>query len=310
MNAGKHRVDRFTHWTTAGVSILNGAVGDYLVRRNNSLAIDMAFVHRGRGLTLEKDALRAAYPDSDGHLCIFLHGLCCSESSWQFPDHDAAAGKTYGSLLHDEMGVTSLFVRYNTGLSIAENGRRLARLLDALLGAFPVPVREIVLFGHSMGGLVARSAAVAGGAWLPLVSKMFYFGTPHEGADLAKIAHTTAAILDAMPSRVSRLIGGIFDMRSEGIKDLREGLGATGSQSDAQSIRHYLVAGTLADDPQHPISRVLGDGLVRVPDTPEYAGNASRVRTVVFPGLHHMALAHDMDVYRQIKDWMREGADA
>jgi pimeloyl-ACP methyl ester carboxylesterase len=307
MSPGKDPTNRFTQWTAAGVSMLNGAFGDYLVRRNNGLAIDMAFMHRGRALAMEKDAFRVAYPATDGRLCIFLHGLCCNEASWEFSDTGGGSGQTYGGLLQMEIGMTPMFVRYNTGLPIAENGKRLAALLDALLGAFPVAIREIVLVGHSMGGLVARSAAAAGGAWLPLLGKMFYLGTPHEGADLAKFAHGTAAALDAMPSRVSRLVSDILDLRSDGIKDLRDGLGSAGAMAEAaQSVRHYLIAGTLADDPDHPVSRLLGDGLVRVPGAADFAGHEQKIRVGIFPGVHHMALAHDMAVYRQIREWMME----
>ncbi len=333
MGAAQDPVDRVTHWTAAGVGILNGIFGDYLVRRSNGLAIAMAFRHSGQALALEPSALQAAYPACDGRICIFLHGLCCTEASWQFSAEGNGTGQTYGSLLHDEIGITPMFVRYNTGLPIAENGRRLAGMLDALLAAFPVTIREIVLVGHSMGGLVARSACTAarsaaasggpGGAWLPLLGKAFYLGTPHEGADLEKFAQATGTVLDAMPGRVSRLIGDILDLRSEGIKDLRTGLGAVdtvadiGSRDDADSIRHYLVAGTLADDPQHPVSRLLGDGLVRMPDTTDVAegaqsgakSDAQRVQIAIFPGVHHMALAHDMGVYRQIRDWMTDKVD-
>ncbi|HEX8957598.1 MAG TPA: hypothetical protein VF798_15055, partial [Burkholderiaceae bacterium] len=144
-------------------------------------------------------------------------------------------------------------------------------------------------------------------AWLPLLARMIYLGTPHEGADLEKFAYTTAAVFDAMPSRVSRLIGDILDLRSDGIKDLRDGLGAAGTmQNAAQSTRHYLAAGTLADDPDHPLNRILGDGLVRVPDMEGFAAGEQQIRVGIFPGVHHMALAHNVDVYRQIRDWMLE----
>ena len=51
-----------------------------------------------------------------------------------------------------------LYLRYNTGRHVSENGRDWRTLLDAARARWPVEVHEIALIGHSMGGLVARSA--------------------------------------------------------------------------------------------------------------------------------------------------------
>lgn len=301
-------------WAASGVSILNGVFGDYLHKHHNGLAIDMAFMLRDKPLALNKEALRTAFPDTDGKLCLFLHGLCCSEHVWTLPDDGAET--SYGTLLHTELGYTPLFLRYNSGTPIAENGAQFARLLDGLIAAFPVPIKEIVLVGHSMGGLVIRSACThAAGAWLDYVSKAIYLGTPHEGADLEKFAHATAGILAAVPNQVTRLIGDVLNLRSEGIKDLRHGHVASAPEESApvppcdpiavnDKMRHYLIAGTLNEDPQHIVSQLFGDGLVRVPGGTGHAASLPGDHIKVFPGVHHVALAHDPNVYVQIKAWI------
>ncbi|MBM3390712.1 MAG: hypothetical protein FJY34_01875 [Betaproteobacteria bacterium] len=59
--------------------------------------------------------------------------------------------------------------RDNSGRHISTNGRELADRIEALLGNWPVPVEELAILGHSMGGLLARSAwhygTAAGHAW-------------------------------------------------------------------------------------------------------------------------------------------------
>lgn len=49
-------------------------------------------------------------------------------------------------------------IRNNTGLPAAVNGARLVSLLDEIHAGWPVRIRSIALVGHSMGGLVIRSA--------------------------------------------------------------------------------------------------------------------------------------------------------
>ncbi len=316
-------VDRASQWSVNGISILNGMFGDYLQQQNNGLAIDMALMLHDKPLLLDKASLRQAYPDSGGRLCLFVHGLCCNERSWEFAgDGGQPDGASFGSLLQAEFGLTPLFLRYNTGLPLARNGGHFSALLDELISAFPVPVTELILVGHSMGGLIMRSAfehaaTEPASAWPALVSKAFYLGTPHEGADLAKFAHATASVLEAVPNSITRLIGDVLNLRSEGIKNLRDGkpLGAAqASQGTAAPIwhaglQHYLIAGTLHEDPQHIVNQVFGDGLVRVPgqaaaggaDMPAIADEHIKV----FPGVHHMALLTDRAVYEQIRTWIQ-----
>jgi pimeloyl-ACP methyl ester carboxylesterase len=81
--------------------------------------------------------------------------------------------------LRFELGYTPLYIRYNTGRHISENGRELAALLDRMTGEWPTEIHEIVVIGHSMGGLVGRSACHYGDGhiWPRKVRHVFTLGT-------------------------------------------------------------------------------------------------------------------------------------
>ncbi|MCV4600863.1 GPI inositol-deacylase, partial [Escherichia coli] len=81
------------------------------------------------------------------------HGLMETEHAWRL-----GGRPTYGARLVDDIGATEVQIRYNTGRHISDNGATLARLLSEMVLLWPVPVTRISLVGHSMGGLVIRSA--------------------------------------------------------------------------------------------------------------------------------------------------------
>ena len=325
-------------WAAWATSVLNGMWGDYLAAHDNGLAVEMAFYQGGRPLALECSALCAAHAQPTPRLCILVHGLGCNELLWQFappaqagqpegePAEEAASVEAhtavdYGQLLQAELGCTPFYVRYNTGLSVAANGRSLGRLLEALCTCYPVPVEEILLIGHSMGGLVVRSAchyAVQHNeAWVQRVKHIFYLGTPHDGADLARLAHATEAVLRAVPNPITHIIGDVFGLRSQGIKDLSHGTllepdviddGCDDCTHHHQRAvpwlphaQHYLAAGTVHGDANHIASVLLGDGLVGAPANVGNAVPPDHIR--LFPGVSHMQLARRQEVYQQIKTW-------
>ncbi len=308
-------------WAAWASSLVNGAVGDYLAERQNGLAIDMGFYHRGRPLPLLPGALLMAHPQPTAKICILVHGLGCHEGTWTYSDDaDPDRETSYGALLQSELGYTPFFVRYNTGLALAANGALLSTLIDDLMGCYPARVEEITLIGHSMGGLVLHSAchqAVEQQAgWVERVSRVFYLGTPHDGAHLARLAHTATAVLHAVPHPITRLIGAIFDWRSQGVKDLSFGHSAARIEPTYQQpapwlpqARHYLIAGALTDDPQHWATQLFGDGLVSAPRShpQQRDGDAAPALTEsqikLLPRTHHLQLTRDPAVYEQIKHW-------
>jgi triacylglycerol lipase len=308
-------------WST---SAINALVGDSLRDERNGLAVEMAFYARNRPLPLSREALLRAHPHPTGKLVVLVHGLGCNEGIWAF--HDPAFGRhatSYGARLQSDLGYTPFFVRYNTGLSVEENGEHLSALLRALLDGYPLPVEELVLIGHSMGGLVIGGAAQAASrdraAWLDRVRRVIYVGTPHDGAPLARLGHTAATVLQMVPNPITRLIGTIFDRRSAGLKDLRnpDRLRAEGVAAPEATVRpcwpahtrHLLIVGMVSGEPAHPLTVLLGDGLVPLPGRAGRSrqasnGDADRLEEIrLVPRTHHLQLSRDAAVYEQIREW-------
>ncbi len=277
------------NWFEVGEAALQAVLGDYLDERRSGLATEMALYHRGRPLE--------ALPSGTPKLCVLVHGMADTEACWTFPDQQEL---DYGGLLEREHGLTPLYVRYNTGLPIADNGQKLAALLQSVVTSSPLPVAEITLIGHSLGGLVIRSACHhdKDAAWLALVKRAFYLGSPHLGSPLEKAGRVVSGVLQAIDDPVVQLLGELAEVRSAAVKSMRHGALLESGEPVLldERIDHYLVAGALPG----PLASVLGDGLVRVPSATGAPGSEENRQVQLFPGLHHRALARDRDVYAWI----------
>ncbi len=290
------------------IAALNGAIGDYLVRRGNGLATELTLVHAGTPLALERAALTRAYPKASPRVVVLVHGLMCSESIFEMAD-----GSDYGSLLESDLGITPLYLRYNSGLPIADNGARLARHLEGLLDAYPVPVDELVLLGFSMGGLVVRSACHVAAQerqrWLARVRRCIYLGTPHRGSPAERGGRVLTKILAAIPDPYTRLVAELGDLRSAGIQDLGD---PAHPVPLLPGIRHYLVAGTISVEPW--IARLFGDAIVTIDSATDgiYLRGAARAlppgNLKILPGTTHLSMPRDPHVYRVILDFLNDGA--
>ena len=322
-----HLASRAVSTTPRGaalVATINGLIGDTLEKRQSALHHPMSVRVRGHAVGLSRDDLAAAYPAASGRVAIFLHGLMETEFSWELGAR--STGETYGRLLERDLGITPVYVRYNSGRHISENGRSLADLVEQLVSGWPVPVTEIALVGHSMGGLVARSGAHQAErdrmAWPTLVRRVIALGTPHMGAPLEQAVHYASAALAALPE--TRPVSRFLRRRSAGIRDLRHGslVDEDWLDADPDALRarvcaevpllhgatHCFVTASVTRSPRHPIGRLVGDYLVL-----QASGSGrSRSRRIGFDeqyghhvgGAHHFALLNHPAVYEKLAEWL------
>jgi pimeloyl-ACP methyl ester carboxylesterase len=305
------------------LAALNGVLGDYLARSKNPLAISMHLCYDGRPLALTARGLAAAIP-RPGKLLLLAHGLCMNDLQWNRRGHD------HGAALARDLGYTPVYLRYNSGLHVSANGRELAELLEALLKLWPVPLEELVLIGHSMGGLVCRSAchygALADHAWRRRLRKLVFLGTPHHGAPLERGGNWVEVLLGISPyvAPLARL----GKIRSAGITDLRYGnlldsdweerdrFERSGDRRRATALPGgvlcYTLAATTGKRAGALKGRIIGDGIVPLasalglhPDPDRALGFPSSRRWIGY-GMSHLDLLSEPEVYERIKRWLEQ----
>jgi pimeloyl-ACP methyl ester carboxylesterase len=306
----------------AVLAALNGVLGDYMAATRNPLAISMRLRREGRPLELTTQAMTESIPALTGKVLVMVHGLCMSYLKWNRQGHD------HGALLARERGYTPVYLYYNSGLHISTNGRGFADLIEVLLKIWPQPVKELVIIGHSMGGLVSRSACyygeTAGHGWLRKLSRLVFLGTPHQGAPLERGGNVVDVILGTTP--YTEPLARIGKIRSAGITDLRfgniiddhwQGRDRFAHSTDIRrpvplpkDVLCFAMAATTGKTVGDVRDRFLGDGLVQVGsalgkhEKPSLTLSFPEKRQWVGYGINHMELLNHPDVYQQIRQWL------
>jgi len=304
----------------AALGLVNAAVGDHLERRHNGLDLEMALRVNDHYVPLIPEVLARVVPEPSRRVAVFVHGLATTEWSWclEAEGYHGDPAVTFGSLLQADAGVLPVYVRYNTGRRVSQNGRRLAERLEQFVQAYPGDIDDLSLVGHSMGGLVVRSACHYGHAegmrWPELVERVFCLGAPHRGAPLAKLGHALTETLEQIDLPATRITARILAGRSEGIQDLRNGAvideewlrADPDAISDARMLpaaRYYFVSATLTEDPDHAVGKLIGDLLVRVPSSagPAFDEAHFAIETTRYGGVMHHQLQNHPAVYAQLR---------
>jgi pimeloyl-ACP methyl ester carboxylesterase len=199
--------------------------------------------------------------------------------------------------------------------------------MEALVCAWPHPIEQLTIIGHSTGGLVARSAChyatLAGHAWPKRLGHLVFLGTPHFGAPLAR-AGTWADYLAGI-SPYTAPFARLGKVRSAGIKDLHHGnlrdedwdAPATESLRVARSplplprrVRCYAVAASKQQRPTSSRTKTRGDGLV--PVNSALGLHRDPALNLALPAAHrrigygmgHLDLLRGSDVYQQLRGWL------
>ncbi|MDR6840439.1 esterase/lipase family protein [Pseudoxanthomonas sacheonensis] len=308
----------------AVVAAMNGVVGDHLETSGNPLAIPMRFRRQGRPLPLLGKELGTCLPDATGKLLVLVHGLCMNDLQWNYAGHD------HGQALQRDLGYTPVYLHYNTGRHISSNGQDLAALLEELARAWPVPLEEIALLCHSMGGLVARSALdeafATGLAWSKLPIRIIFLGTPHHGAPLERAGSWVDMLIGISP--YSAPFVRLGKIRSAGIQDLRHGNlrdsdwqdgdgdgladGRTPMPLPKQVQAYAMVASTQNKRKDGGTDSLRGDGLVPIASglgqhkDRDFDLRIPKSRQWVGYGINHLELLGSETVYRRLKRWLRK----
>ncbi|MBY0237852.1 MAG: GPI inositol-deacylase [Burkholderiaceae bacterium] len=312
-----------SHRREALLAALNGVVGDALARSGNPLAIPMTLRRHGAPLAVGTEQPQG---DISGRIVVLVHGLCMNDVQWRRNGHD------HGELLRRERGYTPVYLHYNSGRHISENGRDFAQQLQALVLSWPVPVTELVIVGHSMGGLVTRSAchygAEAGYDWLGRLSKLVFLGSPHHGAPLERGGNWVHVLTDL--SKYSAPFSRLAKLRSAGITDLRHGSLLDNDWQDGDRFAHrralpqfvplpvgvacHTVAAAMGANTGTFVGnmkgKIVGDGLVPLDSALGRHAEAGRTlafapeRQAVLEGVNHMALLDAPAVAELLLKWL------
>ncbi|WP_421225054.1 esterase/lipase family protein [Aeromonas jandaei] len=304
------------------LATLNGVLGDKLVEQQNALATPMTLRYQGKPLDW-KD-IPTDRPHA-GRVLLMIHGLCMNDLQW----HTSYEGKSvnHGEAVARELGYLPLYLRYNSGLSIASNGQALALQLEDLCDQWPGAIKQLSVLAYSMGGLVIRSACHYAQThslhWPERLRHLIFLGTPHHGAPLESAGHWLEQLLPVTP--YSMPFVKLTRIRSQGIRDLRHGKVIDASRNSKEfTIRRdprqplplpsgvacFAIAGTTSAKRTLLAERLIGDGLV--PLRSALGLHRERAHQLDFPPEHtliayrttHMALLGSPEVGAQLLDWL------
>ena len=287
----------------AVLAALNGVFGDHLADTGNPLAIAMN-LRDVNGLPLQ-----AAPAGAGPRPLLLIHGLCMNDLQWQSGGFATALA---------ELGYTPLHLHYNSGRHISQNGCDLAELLEQLVRVWPTNLHDITLLGHSMGGLLARSAVHHASAakmrWPKKLKQLLTLGTPHFGAPLERGGQQLQTLLGW--SRYSKPLVALTQRRSAGIQDLRfaslieADWGRSSTLPLPPRVACFAMAAITAKSSKSLSAHTLGDGLV--PLNSALGRHREAARSLAFPPEHqwvapnigHLALQTDPAVLAKLREWL------
>ena len=308
----------------AYLAVLNGVMGDRLVEGNSPCAIPMSLRYREETLNWQSSPPLA---DTSSKVLLLIHGLCMDDLQQHGQRKNFTA--EHGEALALALGYSPVYVRFNSGLHISQNGRELSSQLERLFKLWPRPIEDLAVIAHSMGGLVIRSALHYAKQedlnWPDRIGNIVFLGTPHHGAPLERAGNWLDVILGATP--YTKPFTKLGQLRSAGITDLRYGnvLEEDWHGHDRfhlkpdtrrfaplpEAVDCHTVAATLAEKRGALADHLVGDGVV--PLRSALGQHKQAQRSLAFAEssqmiawrTNHMDLLNSPEVLDQIVQWLK-----
>jgi pimeloyl-ACP methyl ester carboxylesterase len=264
----------------AFLAALNGVMGDRLAADNNPLATTMS--------------LRYSNDAQGEKVLLAIHGLCMNDLQWASMREGVEIN--HAEAVAKARGFTPIYLRYNTGKPIEENGAELSLKLEELISTWPTAIKEINVLVHSMGGLVIRSAAhhadqsASKLLWRKKLNRIAFLGTPHHGAPLEKAGHWIDLLLGSTP--YSKPFVALTKLRSAGINNLRVGL----DHPLPRNVALLAIAACTTAKRNKATDHISGDGLVSVNSALGTDLGFRKEDTKVFFKMNHMQLLNRPEV--------------
>ncbi|EPG74428.1 hypothetical protein LEP1GSC058_3799 [Leptospira fainei serovar Hurstbridge str. BUT 6] len=156
------------------------------------------------------------------NVIVCVPGLFCDEGLWN------AKGEVTPSAIMVREGYYPIYVRFNPGAHISENGVALLTLLEELLSSPEFAERKLDFISFSQGGLIFRSALfLARQKGFPLSNRIRHallISSPDGGSYIEKIGFWLGLGAESLPVFPVNLIGFIGNQRSDAMKDLSHGI--------------------------------------------------------------------------------------
>lgn len=310
---------------------LCGVMGDRLAASGNPLALPMTLRYQELSAQSSKGleanlSINQQLPNVSSKLLLVIHGLCMTDLQWNA--QQAGQPVNHATTLAQTLGYTPIYLRYNSGLHISQNGDMLATQLEDLVARWPVALEHLSVLAHSMGGLVMRSAlhqaTVAGMRWPQQLKAIVFLGTPHHGAPLERAGNWVDVLLGSTP--YSRPFAKLGQLRSAGVTDLRHGVvlhqdwqgrDRFGHHGDPRTplplpagVACFTVAATLAARRGVVAERLLGDGLVPLRsalgqhDDPRHQLHFAPEHQLLLYRTGHLQLLGSPAVTQQLLRWL------
>ena len=304
------------------LSVLNGVIGDYLEEKENPLKITMQFRYQSKTLAIDPKSIKGAYPKVNGKILLMIHGSCMNDLQWTRKDHN------HGKIIATELNKTPIYLKYNSGLHISSNGKNLNNLLEKLVKNWPVPIEELVIIAHSMGGLVSRSALYYGEQnqkrWTKHVKKIVFLGTPHHGSYVERTGNYLDLILESI--HYAKPFARLGKIRSAGVTDLRYGNLIDEDWKDdnrfeikndkrrniqlSKQIEFYSIAAVIGNETASLSTQILGDTLVDVKSAlgqhknPNKNLNFKKENIWISYDSNHLDLISNPKILNKLKIWL------